>query len=284
MTNGMPNASAHALTRTASIPLLAMAGAIACCAHAQPTVRAYLAPEPSALLATLAAHQAAVRGMNASARATSWIDGTRVRATVNMLVERDGHLRFEAEVRLQGMVAALATDGTTFSLYDARKNEVNHGPACPANVASLLRIPLAPADVAALLLGDVRLPDGAQPDKQVSWDAARGADVLVVRTRDGGVLQLMFRGSKEAERALVAVVRSSASGARQWQASFEDVKNAGGVPLPETIRFAEGNASFDDGVEILFKDRKLNTPPAANAFTLATPAGATVREVGCEEP
>ena len=175
-----------------------------------------------------------------------------------MLVERDGHLRFEAEVRLQGMVAALATDGTTFSLYDARKNEVNHGPACPANVASLLRIPLAPADVAALLLGDVRLPDGAQPDKQVSWDAARGADVLVVRTRDGGALQLMFRGSKDADRALVAVVRTAASGARQWQAAFEDVKNAGGVLLPETIRFAEGKASFDDGVEILFKDRKLN--------------------------
>ena len=198
-----------AMTRAMSIAVLALAGAIACCAHAQPTVRAYPAPEPSALLATLAAHQAAVRGMNASARATSWIDGTRVRATVNMLVERDGHLRFEAEVRLQGMVAALATDGTTFTLFDARKNEVNHGPACPANVASLLRIPLAPADVAALLLGDVRLPDGAQPDKQVSWDAKRGADVLVVRTRDGGALQLMFRGGSDADRALVAIIRTS---------------------------------------------------------------------------
>jgi len=279
----MTGTGTRAMPGTTPIALLALAGAIACCAHAQPSVRAYPAPDAGALLATLAAHQAAVRGMNASARATSWIDGTRVRATVNMLVERDGHLRFEAEVRLQGMVAALATDGTTFTLFDARKNEVNHGPACPANVASLLRIPLAPADVAALLLGDVRLPDGAQPGTQVSWDAARGADVLAVRTRDGGVLQLMFRGSKEADRALVALVRTSASGARQWQAAFEDVKNTGGVLMPETIRFAEGKASFDDGVEILFKDRTLNTPPAANAFTLATPAGVAVREVGCED-
>ena len=134
----------------------------------------------------------------------------------------------------------------------------------------------------SLLLGDIRLPDGATPDTQVTWDAARGADVLVVRTSDGGTLQLMFKGVKDADRALVAVVRTAASGARQWQAAFEDVKNTGGVLLPETIRFAEGKASFDDGVEILFKDRKLNEPPAANAFTLATPPGATVREVGCE--
>ena len=97
--------------------------------------------------------------MSARVRATSWLGGERVRATVNMLVERDGHLRFEAEVSLQGTVATLATDGATFALLDARKNELSRGPACPANVASLIRIPLAPADVAAVLLGDARLPD-----------------------------------------------------------------------------------------------------------------------------
>jgi hypothetical protein len=264
------------------IALLALAGAVACCAHAAPAVRSYPAPEVEALTAALAAKQSAVRGMNASVRATSWLGGERVRATVNMLVERDGRLRFEAEVKLQGMVAALATDGTSFALYDVRKGELNRGPACPANVASLLRIPLAPADVAALLLGDVRLPTGVARDAMtVSWDASRGADVLAVRDRDGGVMQLMFRG-KDADRALVAVVRAGPSGVRQWQAAFEDIKKDGGALLPETIRFAEGTASFDDGVEIVFKDRKLNVPPAANAFTLATPAGVTARDVGCE--
>ena len=61
-------------------------------------------PTADALMAALAAQQAAVRGMNARVRATSWLGGERVRATVNMLVERDGHLRFEAEVSLQGTV------------------------------------------------------------------------------------------------------------------------------------------------------------------------------------
>ena len=129
--------------------------------HAPPVARPYPAPTPEALTAALAARQQAVAGMSARVRATSWLGGERVRATVNMLVERDGHLRFEAEVSLQGTVATLATDGATFALLDARKNELSRGPACPANVASLIRIPLAPADVAAILLGDARLPEAA---------------------------------------------------------------------------------------------------------------------------
>ena len=250
------------MTRAMAIAWLAAAGAVACCAHAQPTVRAYPAPDAGALLATLAAHQAAVRGMNASARATSWIDGTRVRATVNMLVERDGHLRFEAEISLQGTVAVLATDGTTFALYDAHKNEFSRGPACPANVASLIRIPLAPADVAAVLLGDVRLPAPADPAAAtVGWDAGRGADVLAVPAREGGTLQLLFRGDGAA-RTLVAVDRIGAGGAPLWRTAYEDHETAGGARVPGVIRFAEAAGSFDDGVEIKFKDRTLNAAPA----------------------
>jgi hypothetical protein len=264
--------------------LFALAGAIACCAHAKPpAVRAYPAPAADVLVAALAARQSAVRGMNASARATSWLDGERVRATVNMLVERDGHLRFEAEVRLQGTVAALATDGRTFTLFDVRKNEVSRGPACASNVASLIRIPLAPADVAALLLGDVRLPADAAPGAMsVTWDATRGADVLGVRDRDGGIVQVLFQGN-DAARKIVAISRIGASGARQWQAAFEDQKNVGGVWLPETIRFAESNAGFDDGVEILFKDRKLNPQTAPTSFAIVIPPGVAVRDVGCQE-
>jgi outer membrane lipoprotein-sorting protein len=255
--------------------------AAACCAHAQPTVRSYPAPAPAALMATLTAQQAAVRGMNARVRATSWLGGERVRATVNMLVERDGHLRLEAEITLQGTVATLATDGTTFMLFDAHKNEFERGPACPANVASLVRIPLVPADVAAVLLGDARLPAARESTTAtVVWDARRGADVLAVPLPDGGTLQLAFRGDGAA-RTLVAVDRVGAAGAPLWRTSYEDHETAGGVRLPGTIRFAEANGSFDDGVEIKFKDRTVNAAPPAGAFTLAPPAGATVVEVGC---
>jgi len=259
---------------------LALAALAACCAHAQPpVVRPYPAPTADALLAALSAQQAAVRGMNARVRATSWLGGERVRATVNMLVERDGHLRLEAEISLQGTVATLATDGTSFTLYDAHKNEVSRGPACPANVASLVRIPLAPADVAAVLLGDARPPvDPA--GATVVWDARRGADVLALPVRDGGTLQILFRGDGAA-RTLVAVDRVGGAGTPLWRTAYEDHETVGGARVPGTIRFAEQAASFDDGVEIKFKDRSLNAAPPKGAFTLAPPPGTTVIDVGC---
>ena len=282
MNRSMPSGAARAWVGAIALGALA-----ACCAHAPPVVRPYPAPAADALIAALAAQQAAVRGMNARVRATSWLGGERVRATVNMLVERDGHLRFEAEVSLQGTVATLATDGATFALFDAHQNEFSRGPACPANVASLIRIPLAPADVAAVMLGDARPAAPVDPaTASVGWDARRGADVLATpvgqgaQSGTGGTLQFLFRGDGAA-RTLVAVDRVGADGKPLWRTSYEDHETAGGVRLPGTIRFAEANSSFDDGVEIKFKDRTLNAAPPAGAYTLTPPAGATVVDVGC---
>jgi hypothetical protein len=258
-----------------------LAGAVlaTACGHAPPVARAYPAPTSEALLTSLRARQTAVAGMSARVRATSWLGGERVRATVNMLVQRDGHLRFEAEVSLQGTVATLATDGAAFALLDARKNELSRGPACPANVASLIRIPLAPADVAAILLGDARLPEAADGAPLVGWEPHLGADVLAVPARDGGTLQLFFKGADA--RDLVAATRTGPDGAPLWRTSYQDLETVGGQRLPRTILFAEHAASFDDGVEIRFKDRSLDGTPPAGAFKLEPPPGVAVRDVGC---
>jgi hypothetical protein len=215
-----------------------------------------------------------------------------VRATVNMLVERDGHLRFEAEVSLQGTVATLVTDGASFALLDARRNELSRGPACSANVASLIRIPLAPSDVAAVLLGDARLPEPAAAGApMVSWDPTRGADQLTLPEPEGETIQFFFKGKGSggagaateaaAARDLVAVVRTGADGARLWQTSYQSFETIGGQRLPGTILFAERNGSFDDGVEIRFTDRALDQPAPSAAFTLVPPPGVVVKEVGC---
>jgi hypothetical protein len=261
---------------------LALGVFIASCVHTPPVARPYPAPTSETLAAALAVQQQAVAGMSARVRATSWLGGERVRATVNMLVERDGRLRFEAEVSLQGTVATLATDGVTFALLDARKNELSRGPACPANVASLIRIPLAPAEVAAILLGDARLPEAADVDGPplIGWDAHLGADVVAVRDRAGGSLQLFFHG-EGAARQLIAATRVGADGTPLWRTSYKDFETVAGQRLPRTILFAERSASFDDGVEIRFKDRALDGQPPPGAFTLAPPPGVAVRDVGC---
>jgi uncharacterized protein DUF4292 len=259
---------------------LGLAGllASACCVHAAPVARPYAAPTADELAALLTARAAAVRSLNARARATSWLGGDRVRATVLMLVERDGHLRLEAEVSLQGTVATLATDGARFAFLDARKNELSRGPACPANVASLVRIPLAPADIAAIVLGDARRPSDAAVAPTVAWDAARGADVLELATT-GETLHVFFARHGAAVDVVGAEVL--AGGRRRWRTSYEDFETVAGARVPATIHFAEGDGSYDDGVEIKLKDRALNETPPPSAFVLTPSPGVAVKDVGC---
>jgi outer membrane lipoprotein-sorting protein len=250
----------------------------ACCTHAPPVARPYAAPSAEELASLLAARASSVRSINTRARATSWLGGERVRATVLMLVTRDGHLRFEAEISLQGTVATLATDGRTFALLDNRKNELSRGPACPSNVASLVRIPLAPADVAAIVLGDVRRPPEAIVSPEVAWDASRGADVLELVT-PAQTLHIFF--ARHGAAIDIVGAEAMAGGKRRWQTSYEDFATAAGARLPTTIHFAEGTGSYDDGVEIKLKDRELNGTPPDAAFTLTPPPGVAVKDVGC---
>ena len=132
-----------------------------------------------------------------------------------------------------------------------------------------------------MLLGDARPPGPIDPSTaSVGWNERGGNDLLAVPAREGGTLQFSFHGAGAA-RTLVAVDRIDANGAPRWRTAYEDHETVAGVRLPKTIRFAEGNASFDDGVEITFKDRTINGAQPAGAFTLAPPSGAAVVDVGC---
>jgi hypothetical protein len=266
------------MRRRALLALAILPALGAGCVHAPPVARPYAAPTADELNALLEARAAAVRSLNARAKATSWLGGERVRATVLMLVERDGHLRFEAEVSLQGTVATLATDGQRFALLDARRNELSRGPACPVNVASLVRIPLAPADVAAIILGDAGRPAGATVSPNVAWDAERGADVLELAT-PGETLHVFFARHGGAVDVVGAEVL--AGGKRRWRTAYDDFEGAGAARLPTRIRFAEAAGSYEDGVEIKLKDRQLGVAPPPGAFELAAPPGVTVKDVGC---
>ena len=273
MRAGLARGNARAL-----LALLALSITAACCSATPPALRTGPPPAPATLWQALTARQQAVRTMNARVRATSWIGGDRVRATVLMLVDRAGRLRFEAEVSLQGTVSILTTHDGDFQMLDLRNNRLQQGPACPANVASLIRMPLAPTEVAAILLGDVQAPAADAAGAQVEWDAGRGADALVIR--DGNVeTRVFFLPDKPDE--IVGAAVSGPDGPR-WRASYEDLAPVGGGPrLPGTIRFAERNDSYDQGVEIRFKDRTLNADMPADSFALAPPAGTKVIDVGC---
>ncbi len=264
---------------------MALASLAMGCAGSTHFVRDYPPPSAGELLQAVRARQAAVRGINVETRATSWLSGERVRGTVQMLVERGGRLRFEAEVALQGTVALLTVDGGQFAFIDNQKHLFRKGPACPANVAALIRIPLAPAEVAAILLGDVPLAKDAQPTT-VDWDSHRGADVLAVDGQFGTKLWLGLRRPNPGLPAWdVVFVEGLEPGARgRWRVSYQDFERTAGVSLPRLVRFAEPGKDFDDGVAIKIRERLLNPPFPPGAFTLDPPAGYRVEFATCGAP
>jgi hypothetical protein len=243
----------------------------AACATA-PARRTYPIPTPDELLAALRARQAAVHSLNLETRTTSWLGGERVRGTVQMLVERAGNLRFEAEVSLQGTVAALAVHDGAFVFVDHQKKTFRQGLATPNDVASLIRIPLPAQAVAAIVLGDVFFPEGSKA-LDVGWEG--GADVLHLQTPDGAELWVSLRRPEPAVAAweVVAVVGRPVSTLSRWRVSYEDVQRSEGQSFPGLIRFAEPGRDFDDGVEIKVRDRIVNPTLPTDAFLLAPPPG-----------
>jgi outer membrane lipoprotein-sorting protein len=269
------------VTRCARLTLIPLTAALlAGCPDTRPIARSYPAPAAETLFQAVRARQEKVQSANLETRATSWLDGKRIRATVLMLVDRPGRLRFEAEVSLKGTVASLASDGRVFTLVDMEKNLVRTGPACPSNVASLVRIPLAPHEVAAVLLGDVALGPRARP-AGVSWDPKMGAEVLDVAQFEGDQaprLQLRLQRSAAGFR-IVGVDGHDKRGT--WRVRYEDFRSAGGVEHPARIKFAEPGRDFDDGVEIDVRDRRTNPPLPEGAFVIAPPEGFQIEQVGC---
>ena len=182
-------------------------------------------------------------------------------------------------------MAVLTVDGGQFAFIDHQKRLFRKGPACPANVAAIIRIPLAPAEVAAILLGDIPLPDGSKA-ASVEWDSSRGADVLAVESQAGAKLLLgMRRPNPQLPAWDVVFVEGLDAGARgRWQVSYEDFDRTSGVALPRLVRFAEPGKNFDDGVEIKIRERALNPAFPEGAFTLEPPSGYRVEVAACGAP
>jgi hypothetical protein len=122
----------------------------------------------------------------------------------------------------------------------------------------LIRIPLPAQAVAAILLGDVFLPEGSQA-LDVGWDRGRGRAALadarwravVGESASAGACWWppgMWSRSRVSRRSL---------GAR-WRVSYQDLQRSDGQSFPALIRFAEPGRDFDDGVEIKVRDRILN--------------------------
>ena len=90
---------------------------------------------------------------------------------------------------------------------------------------------------------------------------------------------------------LVGVVATGAGGSPRWRVAYEDIDDVPTAPdaatrvaMPRTARFAEGSTSFEEGVEIKFKERTLGERPEPGVFTVEAPPGTAIMDVGCQGP
>lgn len=153
--------------------------------------------------------------------------------------------------------AQLVTDGAKFGLYDAQAGKYFHGPASAANLRRVLPVVVAPAELAALLLGRVPRPS---VDPAVTFDRERGRWTLQYEKQ-----------RVEVEPPSYRVVHSS----NGYVVEMGDIGERGGVTFPGYESLASGGQSM----ELKWKDIELNVEPEADLFDMTPPEGVPVVEV-----
>jgi outer membrane biogenesis lipoprotein LolB len=240
-----------------------------------PVARPYPPPSAEQLLQALQARRDKLTSLRAEGRADEMGQGAeRVKVTINVLVQKGGKLRLEAESPLGGTVATLVTDGDQFQLLDVRNNRFLTGRAEPCNTARLVGVELPPEQVMTVVAGSAPIegtPSG------VSWDSSHGGrDVLQLKTPDGGS-ETLWLSNRIWDVA--AAERKDASGKTLWTLTHEDFEDIGGFRFPKRTTIDEPPRKSD--VRIRWKDREPNTAVKDGVFHL-DPGGLKVEVVGCQ--
>jgi Domain of unknown function (DUF4292) len=165
----------------------------------------------------------------------------------------------------------LATDGARFEVDDVQGGRLYRGPATAAALGRVFPIPLAPAELVALLLGRApRLPVAAG---ELSLDRARARYLLTLR--DGAAVQHL-----EVDPASARVLRSTLEGARGYRADFSGLEPRGGVVFPGTLQLELPSAR----TALALSWRTLSFEPAdePGAFELQAAEGRQVVELDAQ--
>jgi outer membrane lipoprotein-sorting protein len=239
--------------------------------------RPYAPPTANELLAALRARRDQLRTLRAEARADEMGGSSeRVKVTVNLMLEREGKLRIEAESPLGGAVATLVSDGEHFALLDARQNRFMVGPARACNVARLVRVELEPAEVVDALMGGAPL-DGEPTG--VSWDATQGGrEVLELRAADGGTEKVLLGNGRAWD--VLGAERRDRAGKVLWRLTHEGFEPHAGVRLPGRTLVEEPPHHAD--VRIRYRSLEPNVAPRPGVFQLEPPSGVKVELSVCQ--
>lgn len=229
-----------------------------------------------------------VEAISAEARVDQRGDKGRIRGRVMMFARRPASVRFDAMSQF-GPVSTLTSDGEVFSLASFSDKRFITGPACPQNVARMLRMPMEGAEVVEFLLGGTALIDAERTT--IAWDDD-GYYRIVLHAADGHrqeldvtLLEADLEAPLEAQRfRLLRSELRGPGGNSRWRVSYDDyqrVEHAGAtISWPFRVHVVQKSSDMD--TLIRFKEVTVNPSIPEGVFTQVPSGGLVTEEAPCE--
>jgi hypothetical protein len=235
---------------------------LAACPGAK-VVRPYPEPQAQAILDHLAGLPERATSLNADTKTDVRLGKDRVNVRVMMLARWGGKLRFQALDPNDSMAADLASDGSRYCLIDVHQKCAECGEATPENVARLVRIPLEPDQVVAVLLGSTPVIAG---QATVEWDPSGGHEIVSI-AGSGQTQRIVLDGRERRWDVLESELKEG--GKTRWKIRHKDFRTAGNVRVPGASLFEEGG----DTVRITWNDQRIGEPLGDEKFQLEPQPG-----------
>ncbi len=264
-----------ALTLLTVITLIGLA-----CGPVAPPKNAY---ETAAdLLRDQRARREAVRSFRITGRVDHFGEEHRVQGKIYLFAElpgrhgakHQGRLRIELVSPFGSPMSVLTVNDGVFALHDLREGRYLTGPAEPCNIARLVRIPLPPEDVMAILVGHTPIIDGAE---EVAWDN-RG--FYRVTISDAPRTQLLDIGPGEKTLPLQRSKLEDEAGT-VFDLTYDRWHSVGVAAMPHEIRIKMPRQKADLLLRYDEGGVELNVDLPADAWDQSPPQGLTVEQVTC---
>lgn len=226
-----------------------------------PALDAYLASGPASLYL--------------EGRASQYSDSGALKGKLEILLDRQRGFRLSGLTPTDDVVSTIASNTERFAAFERGRKVCYTGPACPANVARFASIPMAPTELAGVLMG--RPPFKRSEDGAVGldWDAKAGAWTLTAVTTSSE--QTVWFTAKSPRVVRTRVIRH---GSLVADVRYSDFKRVGDSAMPQRIDMKLARDDTDLRIDI--RDFDTEVALGDDAFTFECPAGVTVEELPCE--
>ena len=226
------------------------------------------------LTAALAERDRALYSMQTPAIMEYTAGGQHLKAREDIVVRRPDSLRVEARSPL-GVALLVAAQGDSLAIFEPGKNRFSRGHATAATLYRYVRIPMAPADAVALLMG--LAPRDFPPDSVPDSVSNEGAmTVATYGNSTSGTRQLGF-----ADKQLAMVRETAPDGRVSYEVRYRDYHDIGGVMFPYVV-----DADFpvaQSHVNLRYLRPIVNGDVPASTFVLTPAPGATLMNLSREE-